>query len=56
VGEAESTAFTGRKIPFLGDTTEPYPLEWTPFVMPIDCVVESIALLGRFATGQITSW
>ncbi|EXJ62448.1 hypothetical protein A1O7_02883 [Cladophialophora yegresii CBS 114405] len=56
VGKAEPTAFISRKIPFFGETIEPYPLEWTPFVMPVDFVDKSLDLLGQFASGKITSW
>ncbi|EXJ67090.1 uncharacterized protein A1O5_09736 [Cladophialophora psammophila CBS 110553] len=55
-GETESRSFTGRKIPYFGEGVEPFPLEWSPFVMPMEFVGRAMGQLRRFAAGTVARW
>ncbi|ETI26610.1 hypothetical protein G647_10424 [Cladophialophora carrionii CBS 160.54] len=53
---ADSTPFTARKIPYFGGFIELFPLECTPFIMPIAFASRSLDLLRQFAAGEISTW
>ena len=46
----------GREIPLTGAPIEPFPLEWCPFIMPTECLLEALTPLWAWCLGQDSIW
>ena len=46
----------GREIPMTGAPIEPFPLEWCPFVMPAEDLLQALTLLRVFCLGRSSTW
>lgn len=56
VSNTPQQRFTGRDIPLTGLPTEPFPLEWSPYVMPLDCLPTALKQLRSFALDLQSTW
>lgn len=52
----DETGFYGREIPLTGAPIEPFPLEWSPFVMPLELLPTNLGLLREFALDDTKGW
>jgi hypothetical protein len=50
------TACYGREAPLSGRHVEPFPMEWSPFVMPLHFLPEALRLLYAFCRGLRQFW
>lgn len=46
----------GRDIPLTGAPIEPFPLEWSPFIMPVALLPKALDSLLLFASGHSDTW
>jgi hypothetical protein len=50
------TACYSREAPLSGQQVEPFPMEWTPFIMPVHFLSEALRLLHTFCRGRKRFW
>lgn len=48
--------YHGREIPLTGAPIEPFPLEWSPFVMPIELLPNALDSLHQWCCGSSVTW
>ncbi|KAL2398595.1 hypothetical protein ABEF93_002287 [Exophiala dermatitidis] len=48
--------YRALKLEYFGQDVEPFPVEWWPFVMPLDALPQALRSLQRLMLGKASSW